>query len=139
MKSICKVLALCLCFGLVISMCSCSGGGGGGGLSSLLGNKDDKATKDNFAGKQFGDNGMWDGSNATIFIFGNDGTVKVKLAGGAEKSCTYNKPTGLKGVTLEIKDGGSVIFNQSVDFDDAAHSFNTKNKAGNATITFSVF
>ncbi len=33
MKSICKVLVLCLCFGLVISMCACKGGGGGSSKS----------------------------------------------------------------------------------------------------------
>ncbi len=37
MKSICKVLALCLCFGLVISMCACKGGGGGSSSSSSSG------------------------------------------------------------------------------------------------------
>lgn len=34
MKSIGKVLALCLCFGLVITMCACKGGGGGSSSSS---------------------------------------------------------------------------------------------------------
>lgn len=39
MKSICKVLALCLCFGLVISMCACKGGGGGSSSSSSSSSK----------------------------------------------------------------------------------------------------
>ena len=133
---------------LVFSLTSCGGGGGGGSgisgvISKITGNTNgDKANKDNFAGKRFGDQGVWagDASKATNFIFGTDGTVTVDLEGVSKGSCTYNKPTGLSNVTLEIKDsGGTVIFNQVVNFDNEAHSFNTHNKANSATITFNLF
>ena len=126
---------------LALTFTACGGGGGGSSISNLF-NKNDKASKDNFAGKRFGDQGVWagDASKATNFIFGTDGTVTVDLEGVSKGSCTYNKPTGLSNVTLEIKDsGGTVIFNQVVNFDNEAHSFNTHNKANSATITFNLF
>lgn len=132
---------------LAFSLTSCSGSGGGSGISGLInsitGNNNDKANKDNFAGKNFGDGGpIWGSGGATNFLFGasGTGTVTVSLEGVDKGACTYNKPTGLSNVTLEIKDsGGTVIFNQVVNFDNEAHSFNTSNKAGNATITFNMF
>ena len=125
---------------LALTFTACGGGGGGGSSISNLFNKNDKASKDNFAGKGFGDSKMWAGNGkVTMFVFGTDGTVTVTLEDVSKGVCTYNKPTGLSNVTLEIKDsGGTVIFNQVVNFDNEAHSFNTHNKANNATITFSL-
>lgn len=127
---------------VALSFTSCGGSGGGSGISSVINKitgKNDKADKDNFAGKSFGDSNMWGGSAITLFVFGADGTGTVTLEGVSKGACTYNKPKGLSNVTLEIKDsGGTVIFNQVVNFDNEAHSFNTQNKAKNNTITFSL-
>ncbi len=128
---------------LVFSLTSCGGGGGGSGLSSLINKvtgKTDNSNKDNFAGKNFTDNGMWS-TGETMFYFGAEGTgtVNVRLEGGAQQACTYNKPVGNSNVTLEIKDaGGTVIFNQSCTFGDSG-SFQTKKKTDNTTITFNKF
>lgn len=136
------ITILLLAVFVAFSFTACGGGGGGGsgisGIINTITGKDDKSTKDNFAGKTFGDNsGRW-GSGYTQFAFGaaGTGTVNVHLEGSDKGACTYNKPTGLTNVTLEIKDsGGTVIFNQVVNFDNEAHSFNTPKKTpanGNA-------
>ncbi|MCQ2594577.1 MAG: hypothetical protein MJ196_04875 [Treponemataceae bacterium] len=69
MKSICKVLALCLCFGLVITMCACKGGGGGSSSSSstaqwTTGNTVAKYSATDVSGQQ-----------AHYFVFQSDGVV----------------------------------------------------------------
>ncbi len=128
---------------LVFSLTSCGGGGGGSGISGLINKvtgKSDKADKDNFAGKRFGDTGGPWGSGFTGFEFGADGTVTVTLEGTSKGACTYNKPKGLSNVTLEIKDsGGAVLFNQVVNFDNEAHSFNTAKKGGSGNASFSLY
>ena len=130
---------------LVFSLTSCGGGGGGSGISSIINKvtgKSDKADKDNFAGKRFGDTGGPWGSGFTGFEFGADGTgtVTVTLEGVSKGACTYNKPKGLSNVTLEIKDsGGAVLFNQVVNFDNEAHSFNTAKKGGSGNASFSLY
>lgn len=127
---------------LVFSLTSCGGSGGGSGISSVINKitgKNDKADKDNFAGKTFGDNGGPWGTGYTQFAFGADGTgtVTVTLEGDSKGACTYNKPKGLTNVTLEIKDsGGAVLFNQVVNFDNEAHSFNTPKKGGGGNAIF---
>ena len=131
---------------LVFSLTSCGGGGGGSGLSSLIskvtGNtSSDKANKDNFAGKKFNGN-AWGSTGPTQFEFGaaGTGTVNVWLEGVNKGACTYNKPTGLSNVTLEIKDSsGTVIFNQVVNFDNEAHSFNTTKKNSTDPVTFDLY
>ena len=131
---------------LVFSLTSCGGGGGGSGLSSLINKvtgKDDKASKDNFAGRNFTDNHMWGDSNTTetIFYFGAEGsgTVNVILESGTQQACTYNKPTGTSNVNLIIKNAaGTEIFNQTCNFGDSG-SFTTKKKSSNDIITFNKF
>ncbi len=130
---------------LVFSLTSCGGGGGGSGISGLInkvtGNTNDKASKDNFAGKNFGCN-VWSTSGPTNFEFGaaGTGTVNVTLAGQNKGACTYNKPTGLSNVNLVIKDSSNnEIFNRTVNFDNEAHSFNCQNEANNLTVPFSKY
>ncbi len=131
---------------LVFSLTSCGGGGGGSGISGIInkitGNTSgDKANKDNFAGKTFGDSSQW-GSGYTQFAFGAEGsgTVTVTLEGVDKGACTYNKPTGLSNVNLVIKDSSNnEIFNRTVNFDNEAHSFNTTKKDGSGNVTFSIF
>ncbi len=130
---------------LVFSLTSCGGGGGGSGISGLI-NKitgtNDKANKDNFAGRNFTDNNMWgDNGSHTMFYFGaaGTGTVNVILEGAASQACTYNKPTGTSNVNLIIKNAaGTEIFNQSCNFGDN-DSFTTKKKSSNDIITFNKF
>lgn len=130
---------------LAFTLTSCSGSGGGSGISGLInsitGNNNDKANKDNFAGKNFGCN-AWSTSGATNFEFGaaGTGTVTVTLAGQNKGACTYNKPTGLSNVNLVIKDSSNnEIFNRTVNFDNEAHSFNCPNEANNLTVPFSMY
>ena len=129
---------------VAFSFTACGGGGGGSGISDIInkvtGNTNDKASKDNFAGKGFGDSNMWGGSAVTMFVFGADGTgtVNVTLEGDDKGACTYNKPKGLSNVTLTITKGSETLFNQVVNFDNEAHSFNTHNKANNGPAVFSL-
>ena len=133
---------------LVFSLTSCGGGGGGSGLSSLIskvtGNSNNNASKNNFAGRNFGDYGAWAGDNAkpTRFQFGagDANTVTVTLEGVDKGSCTYNKPTGLSNVNLVIKDSSNTeIVNWTVNFADDGHSFNVTKKSGSGTATFSMW
>ena len=139
------ITILLLAVFVAFSFTDCGGGGGGGGISGIINTitgKDDKSTKDNFAGKRFGDSGGPWGSGFTGFEFGADGTgtVTVTLEGTSKGACTYNKPKGLSNVTLEIKDsGGAVLFNQVVNFDNEAHSFNTAKKGGSGNASFSLY
>ncbi|MBR6214837.1 MAG: hypothetical protein IKQ84_00305 [Spirochaetaceae bacterium] len=132
---------------LVFSLTSCGGGGGGSNaitdaINKITG-KNNNASKNNFAGRTFGDFGMWagDASKATIFQFGasDTNTVTVQLEGVNKGSCTYNKPTGLSNVNLIIKDSSNTeIVNWTVDFADDGHSFNLMNKANTQRVTFSM-
>ncbi|MBR3812882.1 MAG: hypothetical protein IKK38_03310 [Spirochaetaceae bacterium] len=129
---------------LVFSLTSCGGSGGGSGISSVINKitgKDDKANKDNFAGKNFTDNGMWS-TGQTMFLFGAEGsgTVTVYLEGSSTgQPCTYNKPVGNSNVNLIIKNASNTeIFNQSCTFGDNG-SFQTKKKTDNTTITFNKY
>lgn len=128
---------------LALTFTACGGGGGGSSISNLFNKGNDKASKDNFAGKKFGDGGVWAGggsTTATNFEFGTDGTVTVTLGGASKGVCTYNKPTGLSNVNLVIKDSGNTeIVNWTVNFDSEAHSFNVSNSAGTAIITFNLY
>lgn len=127
---------------VALSFTACSGGGGGGSsfINKITG-KDDKASKDNFAGKKLGcDN--WGDAPGTNFEFGaaGTGTVTVWIEGVPKGNCTYNKPTGLSNVNLVIKDSSNnEIFNRTGSFDNEAHSFNCPNKANNLTVTFSLY
>lgn len=130
---------------VAFSFTSCGGGGGGGsGISGIInkitGNNNDKASKDNFAGKKFNCN-VW-GNGVTNLEFGaaGTGTVNVWLEGVDKGACTYNKPTGLSNVNLIIKDSSNnEIFNRVCDFDNEAHSFNCQNKANNLRVTFNPY
>lgn len=132
---------------LVFSLTSCGGGGGGSGLSSLINKvtgKNDNASKNNFAGRNFGDYGVWagDASKPTRFLFGagDANTVTVTLEGVDKGACTYNKPTGLSNVNLVIKDASNAeIVNWTVNFADDGHSFNVTKKSGSGTATFSMY
>ena len=133
---------------LVFSLTSCGGGGGGSGLSSLINKvtgKNDNASKNNFAGRNFGDHGIWAGGNdavATLLQFGtgDSNAVTVTLEGVSKGACTYNKPTGLSNVNLVIKDASQAeIVNWTVNFADDGHSFNVTKKSGSGTATFSMY
>ena len=139
------ITILLLAVFVAFSFTACGGGGGGGGISDIInkvtGNTNDKASKDNFAGKRFGCD-AWSTSGATNFEFGaaGTGTVTVTLAGQNKGACTYNKPTGLSNVNLVIKDSSNnEIFNRTVNFDNEAHSFNTANEANTAQVPFSMY
>ena len=139
------ITILLLAVFVAFSFTACGGGGGGGGISDIInkvtGNTNDKASKDNFAGKRFGCD-AWSTSGATNFEFGaaGTGTVTVTLAGQSKGACTYNKPTGLSNVNLVIKDSSNnEIFNRTVNFDNEAHSFNCQNEANNLTVPFSLY
>ena len=128
---------------VALSFTACSGSGGGSSFINKITGKDDKASKDNFAGRNFTDNNMWgdSGTTQTMFYFGAEGTgtVRVILEGAPEQACTYNKPTGTSNVNLIIKNaGGTEIFNQSCNFGDSG-SFTTKKKSSNDIITFKKF
>ena len=138
------ITILLLAVFVAFSFTACGGGGGGGcgisGIINTITGKEDKSTKDNFAGKSFGDSSMWGGSAVTMFVFGADGTgtVNVTLEGVDKGACTYNKPKGLSNVTLTITKGSETLFNQVVNFDNEAHSFNTKKKNSNDNAVFSL-
>jgi len=130
---------------VAFSFTSCGGGGGGSGISDIInkvtGNTNDKASKDNFAGKRLGcDN--WGDAPGTNFEFGaaGTGTVTVMIEGVPKGNCTYNKPTGLSNVNLVIKDSSNnEIFNRTGSFGSDAHSFDCPNKANNQTVRFDLY
>ena len=137
------ITILLLAVFVAFSFTACGGGGGGGsgisGIINTITGKDDKSTKDNFAGKRFGCN-VW-GSGATNFEFGAEGTgtVNVTLEGSDKGACTYNQPKGLSNVTLTITKGTETLFSQVVNFDNEAHSFNTHKKNSTDPVTFTLY
>lgn len=132
---------------VALSFTSCGGSGGGSGISSVINKitgKNDNASKNNFAGRNFGDYGMWvdDSTKPTMFLFGgsDSNAVTVTLEGVSKGACTYNKPTGLSNVNLVIKDSTNAeIVNWTVNFADDGHSFNVTKKSGSGTATFSMY
>ena len=145
-----KTIGILLAVILVFSLTSCGGGGGGGsGISGIIGRitgntSNNNASKNNFAGRNFGDYGAWAGDDTkpTRFQFGagDANTVTVTLEGVDKGSCTYNKPTGLSNVNLVIKDSSNTeIVNWTVNFAEDGHSFNVTKKAGSGTATFSMW
>lgn len=132
---------------VAFSFTSCGGSGGGSGISSVINKitgKNDNASKNNFAGRNFGDYGMWvdDSTKPTMFQFGSgdSNAVTVTLEGVSKGACTYNKPTGLSNVNLVIKDSTNAeIVNWTVNFADDGHSFNVTKKSGSGTATFSMY
>lgn len=110
MKSIGKVLALCLCFGLVITMCACKGGGGGSSSSSsstaqwTTGNTVAKYSATDVSGQQ-----------AHYFVFQSDGVVgffdavKDNISGNPRKTGTWDKTKNPKTDTFDVSFNGQTL------------------------------